>query len=55
LPRPLRFCVTVVTTVVGVVKKAAATFHLFAVHEHIPAFEAGLKFWLGQTGASMYT
>jgi hypothetical protein len=43
-----------VATVVGVFKKAAATFHLFAVHEHIPAFEAGLNFWLGQTGASMY-
>jgi hypothetical protein len=54
LPHPHRFHVTVVATVVGVVKKAAATFHLFAVHEHIPAFEAGLSFWLGQKGASMY-
>ncbi len=54
MPHPLRFHVTVVAAVVGVVKKAAATFHLFAVHEHNPAFEAGLNFWLGQTGASMY-
>jgi hypothetical protein len=35
-----------VATVVGVVEKAAATFHLFAVHEYIPAFYEGLNFWL---------